>query len=68
MLLCCILMFKYTDAVRLLSSVDAQVALQCLQVAETCPAGVTWVRLFPGVDQNMSTQVSDLQHTYMQFF
>lgn len=50
----------FLTAVRLLSGVDAQVALQRLQVSETCSTGVTWVRLFSGVDQNMSAQVSDL--------
>lgn len=56
--------YNTTYAVRLLSSVDAQVALQRLQVAETSSTGVTWVRLFPGVDQNMGTQVSYLQYIH----
>ncbi len=46
--------------VRFLSSVDAQVALQGLQVAEAGAAGVTRVRFLPRVDQNVGPQMGDL--------
>lgn len=53
-------MLRLTYSVGLLSCVNAQVALQGLQVAETCAAGVAGVRLLSGVDQNMGPQVSNL--------
>lgn len=49
-----------THGVGLFSSVDAQVALQRLQMAEACTAGVAWVGLFPRVNQNMSPEVGNL--------
>lgn len=49
--------------VGLFSRVDAQVALQCLQVAESGPADLTWVWFLSGVDQHVSAKVSDLKKT-----
>lgn len=46
----------------LLSRVDAQVALQRLQVTEACSADLTRVWLLTGVDQHMSTEMSNLEH------
>lgn len=50
-----------THAVRFLSGVDAQVALQGLQVAEAGAAGVAGVGLLAGVDQDVGSQVSHLK-------
>lgn len=49
-----------THNVRLLSSVDAQVTLQSLQVAETGATGVTRVRFLTCVDQDVCPEVSNL--------
>lgn len=49
-----------THGVRLLSCVNAQVALQGLQVTEAGAAGVAGVRFLPRVDQNMGPEVGDL--------
>lgn len=48
--------------VGLLSRVDAQVALQRLQVTEACSTDLTWVRLLAGVDQHVSAEMSNLKH------
>lgn len=53
-------MLRATHCVRFLSGVNAQVALQGLQVAEAGSAGVAGVWLLSGVDQNMGPQVSNL--------
>lgn len=50
-----------THSVRLLSGVNAQVALQGLQVAEAGATGVARVRLLPGMDQNMGPEVGNLK-------
>lgn len=49
-----------TYSVRLLSGVDAQVALQGLQVAEASATGVAWVRLLACMDQDVGPQVGNL--------
>lgn len=49
-----------THSVGLLSSVNAQMALQGLQVAEAGATGVARVRLLPRVDQNVGPQMGDL--------
>lgn len=49
-----------THSVGLLSGVDAQVALQGLQVAEAGATGVAGVRLLPCMDQDVGPQMSDL--------
>lgn len=55
-----------THGVRLLSGVNAQVALQGLQVAEAGAAGVAGVRFLPRVDQNVGPQMGNLAAvTYM---
>lgn len=53
-------MLHTTHGVGLLSGVNAQVALQGLQVAEAGSAGVAGIRLLSSVDQNMGPQVSNL--------
>lgn len=50
----------FLTMVRLLSCVDAKVALEGLQVSEASPADLTGVRLLSCVDQHVSTQVSNL--------
>lgn len=50
-----------THSVRLLSGVNAQVALQGLQVAEAGATGVARVRLLPGMDQNVGPEVGNLK-------
>lgn len=52
-----------THGVRLLSGVNAQVALQGLQVAEAGATGVTGVRFLPCVDQDVGSQMGDLHQT-----
>lgn len=52
-----------THRIRLLSGVDAQMALQGLQVAEAGAAGVAGVRLLTCVDQDVGPEVGHLQHT-----
>lgn len=49
-----------THSVRLLSGVDAQMALQGLQVTEAGATGVAGVRLLSCVDQNVGPEVGDL--------
>lgn len=49
-----------------LSRVDAQVALQCLQVTEASPADFTGIRLLAGVDQHVSAEMSNLK-TFVRF-
>ena len=51
-----------THRVRLLSGVNAQVALQGLQVAEAGATGVAGVWLLARMDQNMGPQMGNLQH------
>lgn len=46
--------------IRLLSGVDADVALEGLQVSEAGPAGPARVRLFPCMDQDVGPQVGNL--------
>lgn len=46
--------------VGLLSSVNAEVALERLEVTETCSADFAGVWFLPCMDQNMGSQVSDL--------
>lgn len=50
-----------THAVRFLSGVNAQVALQGLQMAEASATGVTGVGLLARVDQDVGSEVSNLQ-------
>lgn len=47
--------------IRLLSCMDAHVALERLQVAEVCPADLTWIRFLARVDQHVGTKVGDLE-------
>lgn len=49
-----------THSVRLLSGVNAQMALQGLQMAEAGATGVAGVRLLPCMNQDMGPQMSDL--------
>lgn len=56
----CVCVCSLTHGVRLLAGVNAQVALQGLQVAEAGATGVAGVRLLPGVDQNVGSQMGDL--------
>lgn len=49
-----------THSVWLLSSVNAQMALQGLQVAEAGATGVAGVRLLPCMDQNVGPQMGNL--------
>lgn len=49
-----------THSVRLLSSVNAQMALQGLQVAEAGATCVAGVRFLPRMDQNMGPQMGNL--------
>lgn len=49
-----------THSVRLLSSVNAQVALEGLQVTEAGPTGMAGVRLLSCVDQNVGPEVGNL--------
>lgn len=49
-----------THGVRFFSGVNAQVALQGLQVAKAGAAGVAGIRLLASVDQDMGPQVSNL--------
>lgn len=46
--------------VRLLSGVDAQVALERLQVSEACSTDLTRIRLLTRVDQHVGSEMSDL--------
>lgn len=55
-----LLLVKQTYRVRLLSSVNAQVALQGLQVAEASAAGVARVRLLPCMDQDVGPEMGNL--------
>lgn len=50
----------FLTAIRFLSSVNTQVALQRLKVAEACSTGVAWIWLFPSMDKDVGTQVSYL--------
>lgn len=50
-------------SVRLLASVNTQVAFQGLQVTEASAAGVTGIRLLPCVNQNMGSQVGHLNES-----
>lgn len=50
-----------THIVRFLSGVNAQMALQGLQVAEASATGVAGVGLLAGVDQDVGSQVSNLR-------
>lgn len=56
-----------THVVRFLSGVNAQVALQGLQVAKASATGVTGVGLLARVDQDVGSQVSNLQPGQTQF-
>lgn len=56
-----------THVVRFLSGVNAQVALQGLQMAEASATGVTGVGLLARVDQDVGSQVSNLQPGQTQF-
>lgn len=47
--------------IRLLSCVDAHVALERLKMAEVRPADLAGVRFFSGMDQHMSTKVGHLE-------
>lgn len=49
--------------VGLLPCVDAQVALQRLQVAKASPADLTGIWLLARVDEHVSAEMSNLQHT-----
>lgn len=49
--------------VGLFSRVDAQVALQRLQVPETSSTDLTRIWLLPRVDQHVGTEMSNLKHT-----
>ena len=51
---------KIPYSVRLLSGVNAQVALQGLQVAEAGATGVAGVRLLPRMDQDVGPEVGNL--------
>lgn len=53
-----------THIVRLLAGVNAQVALQSLQVAEAGATGVTGVRLLARMDQDVRPEVGHLQHKH----
>lgn len=44
-----------------LSCVDSKVAFEGLQVPEACAADLTGVRLLPGVNEHVSTEVGHLQ-------
>lgn len=52
-----------TYMVGLFSRVDAQVALQRLKVAKASPTDFTRVRLLTRVDEHVSAEMSNLQHT-----
>lgn len=60
-------MMSLTYMVGLLSRVDAQVALQSLQVTEARSTDLARVWLLPGVDQYVGTKMSDLRHKEMAF-
>ncbi len=51
-----------TYMIGLFSCVDAQVALQRLQVTEACSTDLTRIWLLTRVDQHMGTQMSNLKH------
>lgn len=50
-----------TYMVGLFSRVDAQVALQRLQVTEACSTDLAWIWLLARVDQHMGTEMSNLK-------
>lgn len=47
--------------IRFLSCVDSKVTFEGLQVPEACAADLTGVRLLPGVNEHVSTEVGHLQ-------
>lgn len=51
--------------IRLLSCVDSKVAFEGLQVPEACAADLTGVRLLPGVNEHVSTEVGHLQRAHL---
>lgn len=56
-----------THSVRFLSGVDAQMALQGLQVAKASATGVAGVGLLTCVDQDVGSQVSHLKAAQSRF-
>lgn len=56
-----------THGVRLLSGVNAQMALQGLQMAEAGATGVAGVRLLPSVDQDVGPQMGNLTTGHRRF-
>lgn len=52
---------RATHMIRLLSCVDSKVTFEGLQVPEACAADLTGVRLLPGVNEHVSTEMGHLQ-------
>lgn len=52
---------RVTHMIRFLSCVDSKVTFEGLQVPEACAADLTGVRLLPGVNEHVSTEVGHLQ-------
>lgn len=46
-----------------LSCVDSKVTFEGLQVPEACAADLAGVRLLPGVNEHVSTEVGNLERT-----
>lgn len=52
---------RATHMIRFLSCVDSKVTFEGLQVPEACATDLTGVRLLPGVNEHVSTEVGHLQ-------